>query len=204
VTSSASPQRFWVSAVLEAPLTLIVATVLGLRAALLLPTNLRAAWIFRMTEEAESRTQQLDAAGQSLVRVGVIGPAILAVLLHAAVFGAARAAAVFPVLVLLGWIFVEITLGDWRRIPFTCTVLLAKRPAAHTFLLALLAFGVFVSFGGVFEQAAMSGPIAWLVVVGLLSGIGAALRWRRRLLWGRVPIEFEDYLPDTIQPLGLR
>lgn len=54
-------QERWIrQAASGAPLTVIVAAVIGPRAAFRLPTNLPAAWIFRFSQEATSRSHHLD------------------------------------------------------------------------------------------------------------------------------------------------
>jgi hypothetical protein len=196
--------RWLISAVLGAPLTLIVAAVVGLRAAMLLPANLRAAWVFRLTEEAGGRSHQLNAIKQVLVTVGVIGPIALTFPVQAAVLGLPAALACIPVLALLGLVLVEIVVSHWRRIPFTCTLLFGKHPAAYTLVFAFLAFSVFVAVGTGLQQIAISQPLAWLIVVAILSLAAAALRWIRLQTWGRLPLEFEDYLPDKFETLGLQ
>jgi hypothetical protein len=197
-------ERFLRTAAVNAPLTLIIATVVGLREAMLLPANLKAAWVFQFTEAETARRHQLNAIRDTLIGVGVLVPAALLFPVQAAVLGLSKALASLPVVVLLGWMFVEMVLGNWRRIPFTCTVLFAKRPAAHTVLIAILVLFWLVPIGGVFEQVAISGLRRWLVVTTVLLLICGILRWVRLQSWGRLPLEFEDYLPDTIEPLGLR
>ena len=197
-------ERFFVSAVLEAPLTLIAATVLGLRAALLLPTNLRAAWVFGLTENSASRRHQLDAVRHIVLGLCVMLPAALAFPVQAAVLGLSSALRCLPVVVLLGWIFVDIAIGRWRRIPFTCTFLFGKRPPAYTLLLAFLAFGVFGTLGTGLLSAARSGLAPWLVVIAILTATSGLLRWQRLQTWGRLDLEFEDYLPDRVETLGLQ
>jgi hypothetical protein len=54
-------ERGLVRAAIGMPLTLMAGTVVGLRTALLLPTNLRAGWIFRLTEDAAIRPHQMNA-----------------------------------------------------------------------------------------------------------------------------------------------
>ena len=197
-------ERFLVGAVLRAPLTLMVVTLVGLREAMLLPANLKAAWLFQFTEAESSRRHQMNAIRDTLFSVGVLAPAALAFPIQTAVLGFASALAGLPVVVLLGWMMVEVVLLNWRRIPFTCTVLFAKRPAAHTLLLAILVLFWLVPIGGVLEQVAISGLRPWLVVMTILLLTCAGLRWLRLQSWGRLPLEFEDYLPDAIEPLGLR
>jgi hypothetical protein len=69
---------------------------------------------------------------------------------------------------------------------------------------AFLAFSVFVAVGTGLQQIAISQPLAWVIVVAILSLAAAALRWIRLQTWGRLPFEFEDYLPDRFETLGLQ
>jgi hypothetical protein len=131
-------------------------------------------------------------------------PAALAFPVQAGVLGGRTALACLPIAILLGCIFVEIALGHWRRIPFTCTVLFGKRPAAYTLGFAFLTFNVFVGIGTVCLQVASAGRTSWLVVLTILLAVCGALRWVRLQTWGRLPLEFEDYLPDAPNTLGLR
>jgi hypothetical protein len=134
----------------------------------------------------------------------VMAPAALAFPVQAAVLGIRGALVCLPVVLLVGWVLVEIVLLHWRRIPFTCTVLFGKRPAAYTLVLAFMAFNVFVSLGILLQQLALSRPTSWILVLAFLLTISVGLRWIRLQTWGRLPFEFEDYLPDTPASLGLR
>jgi hypothetical protein len=204
LAGSAGRERFYVNAVLQAPLTLIAAAVLGLRASLLLPANLRAAWIFGVTENSASRRHQLDAVRHIVLVLCVVLPAALAFPVQAAVLGVSGAVACLPVVVFLGWIFVDIAFAGWRRIPFTCTFLFAKRPPAYSLLVAFLAFGVFGTVGTGMLAAARTGLRPWLVVMAILTATNGVLRWQRLQTWGRLDLEFEDYLPDRVETLGLQ
>ena len=197
-------ERWLILAATGAPLTLMIAAVVGLRAALTLPVNLRAAWIFQFTENRASRRHQLNAIRHTVIGLGVIAPSVLAFPVQAGVLGGRTALACFPIVILLGCIVVEIAFGRWRRIPFTCTVLFGKRPAAYTLGLAFLAFNVFVGLGTMCLQVAGAGRSSWLVVLTILLVIAGALRWVRLQTWGRLPLEFEDSLPDAPNTLGLR
>lgn len=199
-----SGERWLVRAALGTPLTLMAGAIVGLRAALLLPTNLRASWIFRFTEEAANRRHQLDAVRSTLLYTGVMLPAAVAFPVQASVLDIGTAALLLPVVALLGSIFVELVCLEWRRIPFTCTFLFAKRPPAYTFLLLLLIFGWFVFLGASILDAARSGAVPWLVVATLLSLALAGLGWYRLQTWGHLPFEYEDYLPDGLDTLQLR
>ncbi len=195
--------RWFFAAVTGAPLTLMAGSVIGIRLALLLPTNIRAGWIFRFAEDDQTRRFQLDAVRWTLFSFGVVLPAMLAVPLHVYVFGPGGAAASLPVVLLLGWILTEMFSIDWRRIPFTCTFLFARRPPAYTVLIGILLFGWFVLFGRLLVESARSGLRPWAMIVAVLTVIGGLLTRYRRATWGQLPLEFEDYLPDDVHPLRL-
>ena len=198
-------QRWMAVAAFQAPLTMIAAAVVGLRISFVLPIELRAAWIFRITEQAESRRHALDAVPATMFAFGVVGPAIVAFPVEAGILGWRSALMCFPVVLLLGAIFVEGALGHLRRIPFTCTLLFGKRPMALTFAIALIAFSLFSVLGSLLLQMVSSGRVGpWAAVVGVLTAILVALRSYRGVNWGRLPLEFEDYLPDAHDTLQLR
>lgn len=195
--------RWIVNAALRAPFTTMAAVILGLRLSLRLPTNLRAGWIFRMTETAANRRHQLDAVSHALFTVGVIIPVAFTFPMHTAMFGTRAAITLTPVMLIIGWAFTEAACLDWRRVPFTCTFLLAKRPAPFLLIFLLAIFGWFVVISGGLLAAARGGLRSWLIVVGLVTLVGVLLRLYRLQSWGRWPLEFEDYLPDGIDTLQL-
>lgn len=197
------PDRWIAPAALGAPLTAIVISVLGMRTALLLPATLKAAWVFRMTEREDTRARQLDAVRDALWMRGVVIPVAATGILPLALLGVRTTLAGLPIVLAIGWILVEIVTGTWRRVPFTCTVLFGKRPAAQTVVIVLAMFFVVGSLGTALAQAAVSSPGQWFRAMAVLTVIGAIAHWRRRQTWGRFPLEFEDYLPDGLDTLKL-
>jgi hypothetical protein len=192
-----------VRASLRVPFTIMAAAILGLRLSLRLPTNLRAGWVFRITETAANRGHQLDAVRHALFSAGVVLPVLFVFPMHAAILGVRESVTLVPVMVLIGWTFTEGTCLDWRRIPFTCTFLFAKRPAPFLVITLLLIFGWFVVISGALLAVASTGLVPWLIVVGCIGTLGLGLRLLRLQQWGRWPLEFEDYVPDGIDTLRL-
>lgn len=201
VLSIHSQDRWLARAALGAPLTAVIASVIGLRAAMLLPTNLRAAWIFKMTEDSLARAAQLNAVSRTLVVRGVVLPLLLMSPVQAGILGPRRCLAALAVSLLLGWVLVGVVTIEWRRIPFTCTVLFGKQSAAYTVLMAFMAFGVFGFLGTSVLVAAVAGPLPFAVASGAVVLVGSCVRLYRRQTWGRLPLEFEDYLPETVYTL---
>ena len=78
-----------IATVIWAPFALVFAMNVALRAALVLPIELRANWIFRMTEDEATRAEELSAVVRTLILLGVVVP--LAVFFPRGVGGAGSA-----------------------------------------------------------------------------------------------------------------
>src|SRR4029077_5053290 len=74
-----SPENEIVNTVVAPPFTLVFVMVLAARAALVLPIELRANWVFRMTEDPATRAEQLGPVFDTVVRFGVLWPVIVLV-----------------------------------------------------------------------------------------------------------------------------
>jgi hypothetical protein len=204
VLSNVGSDRWWLDrAALGGPLTAIVMALLGIRAACLLPTSLKAAWVFKLSERDDCRLTQLNAVRDVLWMRGVVVPLLVTGVLPLAVLGPATTLAYLPIPLALGWILVESATSGWRRLPFTCTVLFGKRPAALTVVMLLATFFVFVTLGTALAQAAVRSWSGWWRVMTLLTVAGAIVHSHRRHTWGQLPLEFEDSLPDALDTLKL-
>jgi hypothetical protein len=196
-----APPRL-VAAVTTMPFVLLLAGVTGLRAALMLPQDPRANWIFRLREDDEHRAEQLDAVERLFMRL-VIWPVVVCSLpLQWAVLGADVITAL-PIASLAGVLLVELVIHAWRRIPFTCGYIPGKRNVAQTFLIALLWYLFFTSIGAALTSASRFHPSRFLIVTGLLLMAVALLRRYRLRDWGRAPLMFDDDPPEFAQPLRL-
>ena len=196
-----APPRL-VSAATTMPFVLLLAGCTGLRAALMLPQDPRANWIFRMREDDEHRGAQLDAVERLFMRLVVWPVLIGSVALQWAVFGASAVAAV-PIAYLAGVILVELFIHTWRRIPFTCSYIPGKRNVALVFLIALVSYVFFTSIGAGLTSLARFHPSRLLIVTGILMMTVALLRRHRLRSWGQAPLMFDDDPPEFAQPLQL-
>ena len=190
-----------VTSALFVPFVLMFACGVAARAALALPIEYRANWIFQVTEDQTTRREQLRAVDR-VVTAYVIGvPLTAAVPLLWMVLGPG---ALLPTAVVaaVGLVFVHIVLLDWRRIPFTCSYLPGKRFIGHSALIGVASCVLFTVTGGGFVRAAMSDTTMGMVIASALLVIGYGLRERRLLTWRKTPLMFEDEFPD--QPLQLQ
>jgi hypothetical protein len=188
----------FVEAVLEMPLVVFFFGIAAVRTALLLPLDVRANWLFRLTEDPEAKPDQIAAIERSLIRLGVAPYLVVAILIQAAVLGAADALRAAVPTALLGLLLVEWVLRHWHRIPFTCTYIPGKRQPVHSLLRALAAFVVFVNIGGGLIHFSLSRPRGIVILCGVLLAAYVAMRRSRLGSSTRVPLEFEDSLPDDV------
>jgi hypothetical protein len=197
-----SPENEIVNTVLAAPFTLVFVMVLAVRAALVLPIEPRANWVFRMTEDPGSRAEQLGAVVHTVARFGVLWPVVVLLPVQWAVLGL-RALIGASMAYLAGLVLVELQMADWLRIPFTCSYLPGKRFVGHTMLIGLAAFVAFTFFGWAFALYGVRRPIGGLVVMAILGAVAYQRRRHRRWLWRGTPLVFEDVLPTEVEPLRL-
>jgi hypothetical protein len=196
------PCPLLVSAAMWTPFAQMFVCGVAVRAALALPVEHRANWIFRLTEDKTTRCDQMRAVNR-LAAAYVVGvPVVTAVpVLWTAIGSAALIAA--AIVALVGLVFVHAVLLDWRRIPFTCSYLPGKRLVAHTLVLGFAAFILFTSAGVRLVNAATASATQALVIAAALSLAGWLLRRRRLAVWRETPLIFEDELPDQPLQLGL-
>jgi hypothetical protein len=190
------------ASLLWAPFALIFITTVAVRAAVVLPIEPRANWVFRITEHGDARVDQVEAVVRSMVRFGVVLPLLMLLPLESAIFGAA-AVAVVAVALAAGVALVEVEMSDWRRIPFTCSYMPGKRFVGLTMLIGFASFVAFTSVGSGLADAARRRPAVTLIVLPMLGAVVWERRRRRASLAPYTPLLFEDALPSEVEPLRL-
>jgi len=183
------------------PFLLMFACGVGARAALALPIDYRANWIFQVTEDRLTRRDQLRAVDR-LVTMYVIAVPLAAAAPLLWMAHSTNALLPAAVVVAVGLVFVHGVLLDWQRIPFTCSYLPGKRFIGHSALIGVAACILFTVTGGGFVRLATVDATLGTIVAASLLLIGYWLRGRRLLNWARTPLMFEDEFPD--QPLRLQ
>ena len=156
------------------------------RAALALPIEHRANWIFQVTEDQRTRREQMRAVDRRRddLRHWRASRRSRRPLLWMALGRDALLAA--AVIASIGLVFVHAVLLDWRRIPFTCSYLPGKRFIGHSALIGVAACLLFTVTAAGLMRAAMSSTnqgiviIAALIVIGTGSGNGDWPRGERR------------------------
>jgi hypothetical protein len=188
--------------VIWAPFALMFGVCLAVRAALAVPIEQRANWVFRMTEQNAARADQLDAAAQTVRRFGVIVPVALMFPLQWLVLGRDS---IVPLIVALicGSLLVEILMRHWNRIPFTCSYVPGKGFVPQTILLGCLSFVLFTTVGAGLARLSLTGEPISLALDAVLGVTVLVLRRFRLKKCYDTPLAFEDQLPTDVNPLRL-
>jgi hypothetical protein len=175
---------------------------LGVRAALALPMEHRANWIFRLTEADSTRRDQMRAVDQA-VTACVVGVPVAAATPVMWIALGPKAVIAAIVVALVGLVIVHAVLLDWHRIPFTCSYLPGKRFVAHSLVLGFAAYTLLTLTGVLLVRAATAGAMQGAVILAALSLAAWYLRRRRLAAWTETPLMFEDEFPDQPQQLML-
>jgi hypothetical protein len=187
---------------LWAPFALMFIASPAVRLSLSVPLELRANWIFRTTEHADTRSDVIAAAVRTVFALGVLLPMAVLLPLQWLAFGSSTAA-LAGVELAVGWLLVEILMRGWRRIPFTCSYVPGKGFVPHMFVRGVVAFLVFTNVGARLLQLCTEVPSALPLVLALICVPAVFLFVRRRRQRFPLGLAFEDELPSEINPLRL-
>jgi hypothetical protein len=187
---------------LWAPMTLLFLSIPAIRLALSVPMDLRANWIFRMTEDVDGRAEVADAGVRAVFWWAVAIPLTLLAPLQAWVMGPA-VLAVLLVEAAIGWVLVERQMADWRRVPFTCAYIPGKGFVPQMCVKAFAQYVVFTLVTGVALRASLRAPAVAMGLALVLTALAAVLRRRRARDAKATPLLFEEQVPSELTPLRL-
>jgi hypothetical protein len=196
------PPRGLVRSVIWTPFALLLAASVAVRATLVVPVEQRANWVFRMTEDARARADQLQAAASALCRFSVALPIALLAPVQWLVIGPG----VVPVVIveaILGCLIVEIVMRNWQVIPFTSSYMPGKGFLPQTILRASSVFIAFTTIGSALAYLTWQGTFVGIATDVVLCATVLIMRRRRRAQAAIRPLSFEDLPPTDVQTLGL-
>jgi hypothetical protein len=201
-TGRRSPADALAAAAIWAPFALVFVMSIAIRAALVLPIEPRANWLFRITEDDASRTAQLSAVMHTATWLGVVVPLVALAPIGWALLGPATLQC-SSIALLCGLVLVELAMAEWRCIPFTCSYVPGKRFIGQTILLGGTAFVAFTAIGAGLVRYSVAHRIGWLAILGVLAAIVWCMRRQRRFTWRHTTLMFEEVLPNEVDPLRL-
>ena len=183
------------------PLVAACAISLALRYLFSLPVELRANWLFQMTE-GQGRASWLKAVARFVTWCGIVPIYAATVPAAIAVFGPLRAAGATIVGLLGALLLFEFLFRRWQKLPFTCAYL----PGKQEVWFVILAYGLYLLVLAAIAQLLLfaSGDPAFFLAV---TAFELAMLWRarrRRTEASALPLIYEDSLDDALTTLSLR
>ena len=183
-------------------MTMMFLAIPAIRVALSVPLDLRLNWVFRMTEDVAGRAEVAAANVRIVLALGVGLPLALLGPVQWWVLGQ-PAAGIIALEALIGWLFVEWVMADWRRIPFTCSYIPGKGFVPHMFVKGFASYLLFTTATTLILRISLARPRV-VLVVGLMAGaVAGALSLQRRRHAPLTPLLFDDELPVDVNPLRL-
>jgi hypothetical protein len=192
--------KFLTARFVSAHMILLLFLVLGCRHLFSIPSELRANWMFQMTER-EGRDDWLDAIDGFVFFLGVAAVLGVPFPFEASVLGW-RAVGEAILLLTLGLLGYDWLFSDWRKLPFTCSRLPGKTPLWITFLYGLAILTAFPLVNALLVETLFSA--AALTAVLILT----FMMWRhvhaaRRVSWSELRLTYDEVPDPAIHGLNL-
>jgi hypothetical protein len=175
--------------------------VVGTRVVFSIPLDLRANWIFRITEVRGMR-EYLAAIRRPLFVLGVVPVWAASAGLLLSIWPWRLAAGHLLVLGLWGTILAYLCLHGFQKIPFTCSYLPGKS-YVHMVVLCSMGILLLVLKGVEFERRALQEPASYARMLFILCVVAGGARWRMVVLADEAELQFEEAAPAEVFGLGL-
>jgi len=184
------------------PLACSVVILNGFRHVLSIPAELRANWIFQITE-SQGRAEWMSAVERFVMAYAVAPIYLILFPVAGYVLGWPMAFRMTVLQLLVSLSLFELLFHSWQKLPFTCSYIPGRRPlvgivAGYTGVLCAIVPMVSV-------MIAVASQVSFLFPVYLLNfgALWVWLRRRRREGWGEARLIYED-TPAVVTDLGIK
>ncbi|HVN92180.1 MAG TPA: hypothetical protein VMT38_00715 [Terracidiphilus sp.] len=181
---------------------MMVFAVLGFRAISPLPISLTANWILRVTQLRPPQ-DYIAAVWRSTILLVVAPVWVAAAMLSFFYRPYFPAGAHLALLLLMGFILVDIALIGFHKVPFTCSILPGKKNFQFVFWVCLAAIVLLTLFVLTVEFPALQHPVQAVSMVGVFAAVAAGLRLFNRRRAQSAVLYFEEPPIEIITSLGL-
>jgi hypothetical protein len=194
------PGQIVMAGFVNAHLVLLICLLIGFRHLFSIPAELRANWIFRITER-EGRSHWLRAVDRfalvSLAPVILLLPLPLEVVMLGA-----RAVAETLVFAVGGALVYERLFFESEKLPFTCSYLPGKRPA-WVIVLAFIGFVSLLPVANAILVYLLEGRLTVLLFLALLVVTWTWIHRTREESWAGLPLMYEEAPEPAVRTLNL-
>ncbi len=183
-------------------LWVLVFSVLAFRAVFPLPISLTANWVLRITQLRPPQ-RYIAAVWRSTLLLAVLPAWLGAVSLSLPYRPFPQAAAHLAVLLVLGFIFADLSLVGFYKVPFTCSYVPGKSNFQYLFWAGLGAFILLLVFMLQIEYPALQSAKKSGYLLLVLGAAAVALRIFNHQQSKSAVLYFEEPVPEVIIKLGL-
>jgi hypothetical protein len=176
--------------------------VVGLRNVFSLPISLTANWVLRITQLHPTQ-KYLAATRWSLILFAALPVWIGSALLSFSFRPLHEIAAHLAILALLGFIFVDLSLIGFYKVPFTCSYLPGKSNIQFVFWGFLILFLPLAMLGAEYERRWLNDPVRFACMIGALVAVAFGLWAFNRYRAKSAVLYFEELPEEVITTLGL-
>jgi hypothetical protein len=188
---------------LPAPLILAFFTLCGMRHVFAVPAELRANWMFQVSDRGEAR-RCLAGVKKAMIVLGVVPLFVLLLPLHLLFWGWQSALLHMLFGTVVSLLLVDVLLANFEKFPFTCSYLPGKANLKVSWPIYLFGFTTYVSACMALEYWMFQRPLRffWLAaLVALVRGAVAFYRWR--VVGHEVSLVFDEQPEPLVRTLNL-
>jgi hypothetical protein len=189
-------------AVIAIPLALSLFLLAGLRYLFRLPVDLRANWIFRITEPGHA-PEFASGIDRFFFYWGAMPVAVLTSPIEILQLGIWTGILVTLICLLVSLVLIELLLFTFDRIPFTSSYLPGQRPLIEAVLKYSIAAVTYVWGLAALISISARSMASVLIFAGILAIAWQGLRRARLTLYPLLRFEFEERLEPIVQRLGI-
>ena len=198
----AAPSPAVREAAVSAPLALSLFVLAGFRYLFRLPVELRANWIFRMSEPG-NRLAMLAGVERFLLYFAVIPCALLTLPIEVRLLGALTGVTAAALCALPSLILAEIMMMESEKIPFTSSYLPGRRPLVETVVRYAIAAILYVTLLGLVIASSLRNTGLTIALGVALLAVWWRLRLGRRDLQKTGQLEFEEMFEPAVMTLSI-
>ncbi len=176
--------------------------VVGVRVGFSFPISRQANWTFRVNQ-MQGALAYTVATRRALLLIAVT-PVCLGSAIYAALFEPRLPSAThLALLALYGVVVMELSLFEFRKIPYTCSYLPGKGSLPFAFWAFLILFIPLTEACARLEQRSLRNPVTVFAAFAVLTAVALALGWNNRRKGASADLLFDDTPDDDIVGLQL-